>query len=281
MAPTVTTNPQNVTVHAGETATFKAAASGTPAPSVQWEVSSNHGSSWAADTADAGNKTDNLKVASVTLAESGYEYRAVFTNVVGSRTSSAATLTVQAAPAVTQNPLSATVTAGETATFSAAASGSPTPTVQWQVSSNGGSSWAADTSDAGNISDTLTVASVTLAQSGNEYRAVFTNAAGSQPGSAATLTVQTRPVVTTNPVSVTRLEGETATFTAGAEATPTPSVQWQISTDQGTTWAPDTVDAGNTTDTLTVAAVTYAQSGYEYRGCSRTPRARWRANRRR
>ncbi len=265
VAPTVTTNPQNATVHAGETATFKAAASGTPTPAVQWEVSSNHGSSWAADTADAGNKTDTLKVASVTLAQSGYEYRAVFSNVVGSRTSSAATLTVQTAPAVTLNPVSATLTAGETATFTAAASGSPTPSVQWQVSSNGGSSWAADTDDAGSTTDTLTVASVTLAQSGYEYRAVFTNVVGSQASSAATLTVQSGPAVTTQPVSVTRTEGETATFTAAASGSPTPSVQWQVSSNHGSSWANDTSDAGNTTDTLTVASVTLAENGYEYR----------------
>ena len=47
----------------------------------------------------------------------------------------------ETAPAVTANPASQTVTAGATASFSATASGTPTPTVQWQVSTNGGSTF--------------------------------------------------------------------------------------------------------------------------------------------
>src|ERR1700735_109282 len=42
------------------------------------------------------------------------------------------------APAITMNPASVTVTAGAAATFSAAATGQPAPTIQWQVSTNGG-----------------------------------------------------------------------------------------------------------------------------------------------
>ena len=269
--PVVTLNPQSATVTEGETATFKAAASGTPAPTVQWEVSKDHGSSWVTDTEDTGNKTDALKVASVTLALSGDEYRALFTNGAGSQTSKPATLTVQSVPTVTTNPHSTTATAGEAATFTAAASGVPTPTVQWQVSSNHGTSWASDTSDAGNTSDTLTVAAVTLAESGQEYRAVFTNAAGSRVSSEATLTVQTIPTVTASPQSATVTEGESATFTAAASGTPTPTVQWQVSTDDGVSWAADTADAGNKTDTLTVASATLSLSGDEYRAVFTNP----------
>ena len=42
-APTVTTNPTNQTVNAGGTASFTAAASGNPAPTVQWEVNTGSG----------------------------------------------------------------------------------------------------------------------------------------------------------------------------------------------------------------------------------------------
>ena len=45
------------------------------------------------------------------------------------------------APVVTTQPASQTVTAGQTVTFTAAASGNPTPTVQWQVSTNGGATF--------------------------------------------------------------------------------------------------------------------------------------------
>ena len=62
------------------------------------------------------------------------------------------------APKLTSSPASKTVTAGESATFTAAASGVPAPTVQWQVSTNAGVTFANDTTDAGNTTGTLTVA---------------------------------------------------------------------------------------------------------------------------
>ena len=47
-------------------------------------------------------------------------------------------VTVVVLPVVTAQPTSQTAAAGSTATFTAAASGSPAPTVQWQVSTSGG-----------------------------------------------------------------------------------------------------------------------------------------------
>ncbi len=264
-APLVTSNPASTTAAVGKSATFTAAASGTPAPTVQWQVSTNEGSTWANDTTDAGNTTDTLKVASVTLSESGNEYRAVFTNTAGVATSTAATLAVDEKPAVTSNPTNAIVVVGKEATFTAAASGTPAPAVQWQVSTDSGSTWTNDTADAGNTTDTLTVAGATLLESGNEYRAVFTNTAGSAPSTAATLTVDEKPAVTINPISTTVKAGKSATFTAAASGVPAPTVQWQVSTDEGSTWTNDTTDAGNTTGTLTIAATVGAENGHQYR----------------
>lgn len=92
------------------------------------------------------------------------------------------------APTVTSQPSSATVTEGQTATFKAAASGSPVPTVQWEESSDGGTTW---TAVAGATSDELVVPATTLGESGTEYRAAFKNEAqnASVKSSAATLTV--------------------------------------------------------------------------------------------
>jgi hypothetical protein len=98
-----------------------------------------------------------------------------------------------AAPVVSANPAGKTVTAGETASFTASASGVPTPTVQWQVSTNSGVTFVSDTTDAGNTTGTLTVASTTVAESGQEYRAVFTNPTGTATSTTATLTVKAVP----------------------------------------------------------------------------------------
>jgi hypothetical protein len=98
---------------------------------------------------------------------------------------------------VTTNPTDQTVTAGATAIFISAASGNPAPTVQWQVSTGGIS-----TDLPGAISTTLTISNTTLAMSGNSYRAVFTNSAGTAISSAAKLTVNP---VTNNGPRVTRV----------------------------------------------------------------------------
>ena len=132
-APAITTNPANTTVIAGATATFTAAASGMPTPTVQWQVSTNGGTTFTNIT----GATSTTLSFTAAAAENGNQYRAVFTNSVGSATTTAATLTVDFAPTVTTNPVSSSVTAGATATFTAAASGNPTPTVQWQQSTDG------------------------------------------------------------------------------------------------------------------------------------------------
>jgi hypothetical protein len=90
------------------------------------------------------------------------------------------------------------VTSGATASFIAAASGSPTPTVKWQVSTNG-TNWT-DVTGANAATYSFTTA---FADTGKKYQAIFTNAAGNLTTTAATLTVQTAPVVTTQPADRT------------------------------------------------------------------------------
>jgi hypothetical protein len=100
-------------------------------------------------------------------------------------------------PSVTIQPLSQSITYGQNATFTAGASGNPSPTVQWQVSTNGGSTW---TNVAGATSPTLTLTAPPASASGNQYRAVFTNTCnGTQTATtnAATLTVNKMTVTAT------------------------------------------------------------------------------------
>jgi uncharacterized repeat protein (TIGR02543 family) len=91
------------------------------------------------------------------------------------------------APVVTLSPTSQVVETGHTVTFNASASGSPTPSVQWEVSSNGGGSWS-DISGATSTSYSLTS---TQFVNGYEYEAVFTNSAGIATSGAAQLTYLT------------------------------------------------------------------------------------------
>ncbi len=268
--PVITTQPTNQSVCGGGPATFTAAASGAPAPTVQWQVSTDGGATWTNDTTDGGATTATLTIARTTAALSGNQYRAVFTNTAGSATTNAATLTVFFSPAIVTEPSSVTVNEGATATFTATPGGAPCgPGVdaspQWQVSTDGGTTWTNDTTDSGATTDTLTVGPVSRSQNGSEYRAVFTTSFGAATTTAATLTVRYAPTVTQQPVNETIALAGTATFTAAANGNPPPTVQWQVSTDGGATWSNDTTDSGATTPTLSVLASLSDCAGYEYR----------------
>jgi hypothetical protein len=254
-APSILTAPVSQTVTAGSAVTFTASASGFPAPTVQWQQSTN-GTNWSSI---AGATSTTYTISAATASQSGYRYRAVFSNSAGSATTASATLTVQYAPSVTTSPKSVTVNAGQNVTFTAAASGNPAPTVQWQVSSNGGSSY---TDIAGATGTTLTLTGVQASQNGYKYRAVFTNSLGSATTSAATLTVQFAPVVTVNPSSQTVSAGQSVTFTVAATGNPTPTIQWQVSTDGGSTFSNISGAHGTT---LTLTSTTASENGYEYR----------------
>jgi hypothetical protein len=179
-APSILTNPVSQTVASGSSVTFSASASGYPTPTVQWQQSTN-GTTY---TNIAGATSPTYTISAVKASQNGYRYRAVFTNGAGSATTTAATLTVQYAPTVTKNPSSTTVSAGQTATFTAAANGNPAPTVQWQVSTDG-ATWS---NIAGAINSTLSF-TATASQNGYRYRAVFTNSLGSATTTVAVLTV--------------------------------------------------------------------------------------------
>jgi large repetitive protein len=98
------------------------------------------------------------------------------------------------AVAIATNPISHTVVAGQTATFTAAATGIPAPAVQWEMSPAGSNTFTplSDGSPFGGVTtDTLTVTGVTTALSGARFEAVFANATTTP----ATLTVLPAPSI--------------------------------------------------------------------------------------
>jgi hypothetical protein len=168
-------------------------------------------------------------------------------------------LTINAAPQVTTQPSPATVTAPNAGSFTTACSGSPAPTVQWQISTDTGVTW---TNVSGATSTTLTTPATSAALSANQYRAICTNTAGSATSNAATLTVNTAPQVVTRPTPSTVTAPNQASFTTACSGSPAPSVQWQLSTDAGTTW---TNIAGQAAATLTIPSTSAALSANQYR----------------
>ena len=96
------------------------------------------------------------------------------------------------APSVTTQPSDQSIIYGANASFMAGASGSPAPTVQWQV--NNGSGF---TGIGGATSSTLSLSKPLVSASGNHYRAVFSNSCGSVNSDAATLTVAAKNLTVT------------------------------------------------------------------------------------
>jgi hypothetical protein len=282
-APTVSANPTNQTVVAGNNTSFLSTATGNPAPAVQWQVSTDGGATFNDITNGGvygGATTPTLSITGATTAMNAYEYEAVFTNTLSgagspsSATTTSATLTVDFAPTVTTNPTNQTILAGANATFTAAATnGNPaSTTVQWQASTDGGVTFT-NLSNAGFYSGvttaTLTVTSATPALDHYDYRAEFSNAANLvATTTAATLAVQFAPVVTVNPINAMATAGGAVTFSALATGDPAPTVQWQVSTNGGGTFT-NLGNGGNfggvTTDTLTVSGITLGLNGFQFR----------------
>jgi hypothetical protein len=94
---TITAHPLHQTVAAGQNASFTVAAIGAPAPTYQWQVSTD-GISWANLTNTApysGTGTSTLTVTATTPSLNKRRVRAVATNSGGSAASGAAILTVR------------------------------------------------------------------------------------------------------------------------------------------------------------------------------------------
>jgi len=189
VAPTITTQPANQTVTAGQTATFTVVAAGAAPLTYQWQKNGANltGATSASYTTPA-----------TTTADSGSTFRVVVANTAGTVTSAAATLTVTAAavaPTITTPPANQTVTAGQTATFTVVAGGTAPLSYQWQKSG---------VNIAGATSASYTTQVTTTTDSGSTFDVVVTNTAGTVTSAAATLTVNAAPTpaIQVNPTSI-------------------------------------------------------------------------------
>ena len=275
--PTVATQPADVTVPAPSPASFTVSESPIPgglcaAATIQWQVSSDGGTTFA-DIAGATAAT--LKISPTATALSENEYRAVLTNQAGSTNSTPATLTVtQTCTYTVSGPNDVTVTAPDPATFTVTITTQPgcaLPAVQWQLSIDGGATF---TNASGATGDTLTIDPTSVSQSGEQFRAALTNAAGSASTRAARLTVlpmsgtcSQPPSIATQPQNASAgAAGGSASFTVAEGPVPpgcsVATIQWQVSSDGGTMF---TNIAGASSATLTIDPVTAALLGNLYR----------------
>ncbi len=152
---------------------------------------------------------------------------------VGGQTSNGIAYTYVAAPVVTTNPSDQTILAGQTVTFTAAATAAVPPTVQWEESTNGGKSFF-KIKGATSTSYSFVTAQT---DNGHEFEAVFTNAGGSVITTPATLTVDWAPIITTQPIDHTVNNNSSVSFHVAATGNPAVTVQWQELAPGQTSWA--------------------------------------------
>ncbi|MEO8167822.1 MAG: FG-GAP-like repeat-containing protein, partial [bacterium] len=172
--PAITSQPADATVAEGQAAAFKVVATGTAPLEYQW-------------------LKNNIPLRNANLAkyvtppttpgDNNSNFRCVVSNTHGSVTSSQAILTVASGgspPAITSQPVNQTITPGQTATFSVAAS-SPQPlTYQWLKNEN-------DISGATGASYTTPTA--VAGDDGAKFRCRVSNVFGETLSNNATLTV--------------------------------------------------------------------------------------------
>jgi hypothetical protein len=175
-APTITSQPASQTITAGGTATFSVTATGTAPLNYQWQKNG---------ATISGASSSSYTTPTETTSDNGARFTVLISNSVGSATSNVATLTVNpapVAPSITTQPVSQTITAGQTATFSVTATGTAPLSYQWQK--NGAAI-------NGATSSSYTTPTETTSDNGARFTVLISNSVGSATSSAATLTVTT------------------------------------------------------------------------------------------
>jgi len=239
-APSIASQPVSQTVTAGQTASFSVAATGTAPLSYQWNRNG---------TAISGATSSGYITPTTTSSDNGAAFTVVVSNTAGSATSNAATLTVNAttaAPSITAQPASQTVTVGQTASFSVTATGTAPLSYQWQKNS---------VAISGATSLSYTTSATTTSDNGAQFTVVVSNTAGSATSNAAILTVNAAPVapsITAQPANQTVTAGQTASFSVAATGTAPLSYQWQKN---------GTNITGATAATYTTPATTSSDNG--------------------
>jgi|GEM_PF-2146633 len=182
-APTITRQPADAAADAGQNASFGVEALAPDSLFVQWQRSDDGGATWR-NVGTGGTYV----LAGVQAADHGALFRAQVCNVRGLVLNCIVSDTVRLdytgplAPAITQVPQSVSVAAGQTASFSVAASGRPAPAFTWFRKD------AAGDTEVGSGA-TYTTPATQAADDGARFYAVARNSAGQAASAEALLTV--------------------------------------------------------------------------------------------
>ncbi|HZR18272.1 MAG TPA: immunoglobulin domain-containing protein [Verrucomicrobiae bacterium] len=206
--PGITNPPTSLVIIQGQNASFNVAASGDAPLGYQWRFAS---------TPVAGATASSYTVFGTSSANAG-NYDVVVSNPYGAVTSSVAQLTVLVPPSISSQPTNQIVAAGTDALFQVLASGTAPLSYQW---------WFNGTNAVGINSNALVITGAQAAQAGT-YQVVITNSAGAITSAVATLSIGVPAGVSQQPVSLTVIQGRSATFTVMGSGTAPISYQWRL-----------------------------------------------------
>ena len=241
-APTITTQPKNVTAAPGDTVKFTVAAKGTGTLKYQWYIKKDGASSW---TAWNGHTTATTS-ASANATWNMMQVRCKVTDANGSVYSSAATVTINQALTITAQPKSVTVTAGTDVTFSVTAQGCGKMSYQWYYKKSGASSWAA----WGSRTTASTTATANASWNLMQVRCEIADSTGAKVTSkAATITIDQPLMITAQPESITVKTGAEVKFSVTAQGTGKLTYQWYYKKTGGSWTAWGTRTSASTTAT--------------------------------
>jgi subtilase family serine protease len=260
-APVISAQPSSTTaISSTASATFAVVATGTPTPTFVWQKSVNNGPWQAAGGAVANTGTTSitstLTMSGLTGSDDQTRFQVILTNIKGTVTSSAATLTVNH---IIVPPANQTVNSGNTATLTVTASGSPTG-YQWQKSTDGGTTWTNVTEGTVVQASSYTTGTLTSPYNGAQFRVQVTYAQGGTLNSpAATMSVNN---ITTQPTNQTANTGLKASFTVVATGSPT--YQWMVMKSSSNNYQ-NVGEASGLTSNYTTGALdsTYDQAQYK------------------
>jgi uncharacterized repeat protein (TIGR03803 family) len=179
--PIIITQPLSRTNNAVSTATFSVVASSGSALSYQWQKNGtnlNNGGKISGATGSV------LTITTVSSNEAGV-YAVTVTNIVGTVTSSNATLTVIDPPRITVQPLGQQLAMGSIASFSVVATGTAPFSYRWRLNNT----------NILNATNSFYAFQVVSPTSTGNYSVVVTNLASSVTSSNAFLAVDTAPTL--------------------------------------------------------------------------------------
>ncbi len=195
-------------------------------------------------------------------------------NIAFDTTTGRLSLALAGSPSFMQQPADRQVLVGQNAAFAVKVNPWAVSALQWQRLPAGSDTWIDLSNDAtftGTLTDTLSINSVTLLMSGDQFRCVATNALGSTNCDAVILSV-TPPAqaaaISLQPKDQKVRAGTDALFTVTASGQPPPGYQWQIQIGGTKIWkniAHGGVFSGATTATLTIHGATSAMTGNQFR----------------